>query len=124
MPPVPKVNDFRDLIVWQRATDFVVEVYRLTQAFPTDERFGLISQLRRSAVSVSSNIAEGSGRTTLKDRRHFYGVSRGSLKEAESLIYVSQKLGFVTDAACTKALALANETGRMLTTLRQNLRGK
>lgn len=118
------VHDFRDLLVWQRSVDFIVEVYSLTRHFPADERFGLTSQVRRAAVSVSSNIAEGSARTTLKDRRNFYGMSRGSLKEAESLLLVSQRLDFVAPPACVTAFGCSNEIGRMLTRLRQNLRGR
>ena len=90
------IRDFRDLIVWQRSVDFIVEVYQLTRRFPVDERYGITSQLRRAAVSVSSNIAEGSGRTSLPDRRNFLGFSRGSMKESESLLLVSQRLGFVS----------------------------
>jgi four helix bundle protein len=118
---MPAVRDFRDLIVWQRSVDFAVEVYQITRAFPADERFGVTAQLRSAAVSISSNIAEGSGRSAPKDRRNFYGISRGSLKESESLLLVSQRLGFVTEPACAVALGFADETSRMLTRLRQNL---
>ena len=116
------VRDFRDLKVWHRAIDFAVEIYRLTIAFPREERFGMTAQLRRAAVSVSSNIAEGSSRTTLKDRRNFYGMARSSLKEAESLMLLSQGLDFIRKVDSDRAMALATETGRMLTKLRQNLR--
>jgi four helix bundle protein len=119
-----KIRDFRDLIVWQRSVDLAAEIYLLTRRFPADEQRGLTSQLRRAAVSVSSNIAEGSARTTLKDRRNFYGISRSSLKEVESLLYVSQRLRIVQDVDCDVALAQADEIGRMLTRMRQNLRGR
>ena len=121
---MPPVRDFRDLIVWQRSVEFAVEVYALSRQFPADERFGLTSQLRRSALSVSSNIAEGSGRGSLRDRRNFYGMSRGSLKESESLLLVSQRLDFVSEARCRSAMAFADETSRMLTKLRQQLRDR
>jgi four helix bundle protein len=121
---MPIVRDFRDLTVWQRSVDFAVEVYRLTRVFPKDERFSLTQQVRRAAVSVSSNIAEGSGRSSLKDRRNFYGMARGSLKEAESLLIVGQRLDFIAESDCESAFAYAAETGRMLTKLRQNLRGR
>jgi four helix bundle protein len=118
------VRDFRDLTVWQRSVDFVVEVYELSRRFPADERFGMTAQLRRAAVSISSNIAEGSGRSSLKERRHFYGTSRGSLKESESLLIVAQRLDFLSEADCKTAFAFADETSRMLTTLRQTMRGR
>ena len=121
---MPGVTDFRDLIVWQRSVDFAVEVYRLTRRFPPDERFAMTSQLRRAAISVSSNIAEGSARDSLKDRRHFYGTSRSSLKESESLILVGQRLEFLTEAESEVALGYADETSRLLTRLRQSLRGR
>ena len=118
------IRDFRDLIVWQRSVDFIVEVYQLTRRFPVDERYGITSQLRRAAVSVSSNIAEGSGRTSLPDRRNFLGFSRGSMKESESLLLVSQRLGFVSETDCERAFGYANEIGRMLTRIRQNIRAR
>ena len=121
---MPAIRDFRDLIVWQRAVDFAVEVYRLTRALPEDEKFGVTAQLRRSATSVASNIAEGSARTTLKDRRHFYGTARASLKESESTLIVSTRLGFLSAADCATAMSHADETSRMLTKLRQNMRGR
>ena len=118
------IRDFRDLIVWQRSVDFIVEVYGISKRFPGDERFGMTMQLRKAAVSVASNIAEGSGRSSLKDRRHFYGTSRGSLKESESLLLVAERLDYVTAAECATAFGFADETSRMLTRLRQDMRGK
>jgi four helix bundle protein len=115
------VRDFRDLTVWQRSVDFAVEVYKLSRGFPADERFGMTSQLRSAAISVSSNIAEGSARSAPKDRRNFYGISGGSLKEGESLLLVSQRLGFTTESDCATAMSFADETSRMLTRMRQNL---
>jgi four helix bundle protein len=74
----PQVQSFRDLLVWQKSMDLAVNIYKLTQAFPREETYGLTSQLRRSAVSISSNIAEGQGRLTTGEFRHFLGVARGS----------------------------------------------
>ena len=109
-----RIRHYRDLLVWQRAVEFVAEIYRLSATFPRDERFGLTAQLRRASVSVAANIAEGSGRATSRDLMSFLSYSRGSLNEAESLVFVAQRLGFVSDDDCIDALRLADGTGRML----------
>ena len=75
------VNGYRDLLVWGRAMDLVVETYRLTEAFPREEKYGLVQQLRRAAVSVPSNIAEGHGRDHLGDYLHHLSIANGSLME-------------------------------------------
>ena len=85
-----RVRNYRDLVVWQRAVDFVAEIYRITARFSRDERFGLTAQLRRASVSVCANIAEGSGRATSRDLLNFLSHARGSLKEAESMVLVAQ----------------------------------
>jgi four helix bundle protein len=116
-----RVRDYRDLLVWQRAVEFVVEIYRLSARFPRDEQFGLTAQLRRASVSVAANIAEGSGRATTRDFMNFLSHARGSLKEAESMVFVAQRLGFVHAEDCIEALRLADETSRMLTGLRVSI---
>ena len=116
-----RVRNYRDLLVWQRSIEFVAEVYQVSALFPAEERFGLTSQLRRAAISVSANIAEGSGRATSPDLLNFLSHSRGSLKEAESLLYVAQGLDFTTEAGCSRALALGDEVSRMLAALRTSI---
>ena len=116
-----RVRNYRDLVVWQRAVDFVAEIYRITARFSRDERFGLTAQLRRASVSVCANIAEGSGRATSRDLLNFLSHARGSLKEAESMVLVAQRLGFVSVSDCTEALCLADETSRMLAALRVSI---
>ena len=116
------VRYYRDLVVWQRAVEFVVELYRLSATFPRDERFGLTAQLRRASVSVAANIAEGSGRATSRDLMNFLSYARGSLNEAESMVFVAQRLGLVRADDCIPALRLADETSRMLTGLRLSIR--
>jgi four helix bundle protein len=117
-----RVQDYRDLLVWQRSVEFVAEIYRLSATFPREERFGLTAQLRRASVSVAANIAEGSGRTTSRDLMNFLSYARGSLCEAESLVFVAQRLRFVSDDDCIDALRLADETSRMLARLRVSIR--
>jgi four helix bundle protein len=116
-----RVRNYRDLVVWKRAVDFVAEIYRLSAGFPREERFGLTAQVRRASVSVSANIAEGSGRATSRDFLNFLSYARGSLKEAESMVFVAQRLGFVRAPECIEALRLADETSRMLAGLRLSI---
>jgi four helix bundle protein len=112
-----RIRNYRDLIVWQRAMALCTATYRATGEFPEDERFGLVSQMRRAAVSIPSNIAEGHGRLTKKDYRHFLGMARGSLKELETHILISHELGFLDEMARGACEALADEVSRMLSTL-------
>jgi four helix bundle protein len=119
-----RINDFRDLEVWQRSVDLAVEVHRTTRQFPREERFELTSQLRKAVVSISSNIAEGSGRSTTKDLLNFLSTSRGSLRETESLLIVSVRLGFATESDMDPLFDLVHRIGRMLTALRKKLRSK
>jgi len=104
--------------------DLVTDVYSQTQSFPKEEIYGLTSQLRRAAVSVPSNIAEGKGRMTDRDRSHFFGQARGSLLEIETQILIAQRLGYVSQASADSSLALAGELGRMLNSLIQSIRPK
>src|SRR5439155_650055 len=91
---------FTDLLVWQRSHKLVLEVYRLTVGFPPDERFGLVSQLRRAAASVPTNIAEGSKRQSNPEYARFLNVAEGSLAETEYLLMLSKDLGFLLPEAC------------------------
>jgi four helix bundle protein len=88
------VVSHKDLVVWNKAMDLVTEIYRLTKEFPKDEMFGLVSHLRRSAISVPSNIAEGKGRISKKEFHYFLGNARGSLAELETRIIISFNLGY------------------------------
>jgi four helix bundle protein len=105
---------FKDLIVWQRAMDLSVAVYKLTQYFPDSERFGLTNQLRRASVSVASNIAEGYGRSSKGEYLLFLGHARGSLYEVETHLDLGHRLGFSSPEQSDVAAALASEVGRML----------
>ena len=108
-------RDFRKIIAWQKADDLVVEVYRATtKFFPSEERYGLVSQIRRAAVSVASNIAEGSGRMTLKDFRRFLFNAQGSLSEVEYQLHLAHRLGYLDDANFTCLEGKRAETGRVL----------
>ena len=89
------VNGYRDLLVWGRAMDLVVETYRLTEAFPREEKYGLVQQLRRAAVSVPSNIAEGHGRDHLGDYLHHLSIANGSLMEVETQVLIAGRMAYL-----------------------------
>ena len=105
---------YRDLGVWQRAIRLALLVYKLTRAFPGDERFGLTSQMRRAAVSVASNIAEGQGRNTRQETIRFCRIAMGSIAELETQLTISKELGFGDQQICQDILALSDEISRML----------
>lgn len=91
------MKNFKDLLVWQKAVDLVTFVYNVTKEFPDEERYGITSQMRRSAVSIPSNIAEGHMRTTDKDFRQFISISRGSCAELETQTTIAYKLGYIKE---------------------------
>src|SRR5215469_10827714 len=103
------VQSYRDLIVWQRGIELASAIYRLTSDFPREETYGLTAQLRRSAVSVPSNIAEGQGRLTTGEFRHFLGMAQGSNFELQTQLEIARVLGFVDSARIDKAEGLCNE---------------
>lgn len=117
-------QDFRDLMVWQRAIDLTVCIYALTQGFPKEETYGLASQLRRAAVSVASNIAEGRGRLNPAEFRQFLGVALGSTFEIQTQLVVAGRLKIGNEAAINEATALSNEISKMLTSFIQKLGSK
>jgi four helix bundle protein len=88
-------QSYKDLLVWQKAIALVIEVYAVTRAFPKEEMFGLTSQMRRAAVSVPSNIAEGQGRLTPGEFRQFLGHAKGSLAELDTQLIIAKQLGYL-----------------------------
>jgi len=92
------VRRHHDLKVWQVSIQLVKKIYVVTTAFPNEETYGLVSQMRRAAISIPSNIAEGAARGGTKEFIHFLGVARGSLSELETQLYISKELGYVTNA--------------------------
>jgi len=118
---LPTVNNFKDLLVWQQSMEVSRRVYVLTRGFPEDEKYGLISQLRRASVSVPSNIAEGHARDSIKDYMRFLSMAAGSLAEIETQIRLSVILGYVNDADINEILDLNEKTLRMLRNLQRAL---
>lgn len=104
----------KNLVVYKKSIELVSETYLLTEALPADERFGLISQIRRSAVSIPSNIAEGASRKSTKERRRFYEISRSSLVELDTQIEITLTLNFLEENQTEKLESLASEVFAML----------
>ena len=111
------INGYRDLLVWQRAMDLVIEAYGLTKRFPGEERYALAQQLRRAAVSVPSNIAEGHGRKHLGDYVRHVSIARGSLMEMETQLLIAGRMGYISNGEEERVIAQTSEVGRMLSGL-------
>ena len=115
------VRCYRDLIAWQRSIELVSEIYLSTKSFPVNERFGLTAQIRRAAVSIPSNIAEGQGRCTTGEFRQFLGHARGSLLEVETQIFISANLGYLSESQRAVLFKHTAEVGRILNGLINSL---
>jgi four helix bundle protein len=125
MPPLSprrSASSYRELTVWQLAMDLVVEIYGISQEFHSDERFGLTSQVRRAAVSIPANVAEGNARHSRAEYRHFVSIAHGSVAEVETELAIAERLGFVASAKLTKVRMQADSISRMLTNLRKSLK--
>jgi four helix bundle protein len=112
---------YKQLIAWQKAVAMVTEAYRLTRDFPREEMYGLVSQIRRAAVSVPSNIAEGSGRRTTGEFIQFLGQSYGSLCELETQVIIAGHLGYVVQQSVNGFLEQVSEVGRIINGLISSL---
>jgi four helix bundle protein len=121
VPKKARVLSFQDLIVWQKAMDLVEEVYALNRELPATERYQLVAQISRAAVSIPANIAEGHARSTRRDYAHFVSIARGSNAEVETYLLLVIRLGFATTQRVARARGLCNEVGRMLSALRDSL---
>jgi four helix bundle protein len=110
-------KNYRDLVAWQRGMDLAVAVYEASAGFPKDERFGLTAQLRKAAVSVPSNIAEGQGRRSRGAFCQHLSIAHGSVRELETQVLLSMRLRYLSEPATTKLLAQAAELGRLITAL-------
>ena len=117
-----KITSHRELMVWQRAMELVVEVYRLSARFPADERFRLTSQITRAAASVPANIAEGHARSTAREYARFLAIAKGSLMETETFLMLAIRLRYVAEPHAEPVLAMVTQISKMLTRLRARLR--
>jgi four helix bundle protein len=109
-----EVRSYKDLVAWQKSMDLVTAVYRASQGFPKEEIFGLVSQIRRAAVSVPSNIAEGHARTSKKEFQYFLSNARGSLAELETQLTIAHQLAYIDETAINQLLDRLGEVGRIL----------
>lgn len=114
---VKTLRNFEDLDIWQKSQTLAVSVYLLTKSFPSDEKFGLTSQLRRAVASISANIAEGFGRHSQKDKLHFYTIAYGSLLEVRNFLYLANKLNFIDSAKLQNGLIETETCQKLLNAL-------
>ena len=115
------MHDFKKLKVWEKSIDLVVSIYQLTEQFPRHEKYGLISQVQRAAVSITCNIAEGCGKGTKKDFKRFINIPIGSANEVENLLIISNRLKYMSEVAYDYLSDRINEIKRMLKSLRKTL---
>ncbi|HUL03994.1 MAG TPA: four helix bundle protein [Gemmatimonadales bacterium] len=120
--PRVAVRRYRDLVVWQQAMALVVDMYRLSERFPREEKYGLVQQLRRAAVSVPSNIAEGHGRDHLGDYLRHLSIANGSLMELETQVQIAATLRYVQKDAAARVLERAARIGKLLSGLTRALK--
>lgn len=116
------MHNYTELVVWQKSRELVKDVYLLTKNYSQDEKFGLVSQMRRAAVSILSNIAEGSGRSTDKDFANFLSIAMGSSFELETQCWLSLDLGFIEKEKTTEIIKLIKEIQKMLYSFRQKFK--
>ncbi len=115
-------HNFKELIVWQKSKDLVIEIYRATECFPKSETFGITSQIRRSAVSIPSNIAEGCGRSTDLQLKQFLDFAYGSANELETQILVANELNYLKNEDGIKLSSLISEVQKMIFGFKKSLR--
>lgn len=118
------MNNYKELKVWQKAVDLAVLVYEITRNFPKEEIYGLTSQIRRSAVSIASNIAEGAGRNSKKDFNNFLGISNGSSSELETQMMIAYKINLIDELALQSVQGKVDEIQKMNWSLKKSLKTK
>ena len=116
------IQSYKDLIVWKKSIELVVEVYHLTDRYPKEEIFGLVSQMRRAVVSIPSNIAEGYGRRSAKEYAQFYSIAYGSALELETQLIVCKELKFISLEQLAKVQPLLEEVLKMLNSMLGKMR--
>jgi four helix bundle protein len=119
-----KLESFQDLLVWQKAHQLTLRIYQITKGFPGDEKFGLITQIRRSCASVPANIVEGFKRMSRKDQSHFLNMAQSSLEETKYQILLSRDLNYIDLKTSKEMLDQADEVGRMLFGFRRSMAPK
>lgn len=116
-----KINSFEQLTVWQESQKLAVDIYKATRNFPKDEIFAMTSQIRRAASSISANIAEGFGRMSTNDKLHFYTMAYGSLLEVKNFLYLSNKLGYVSDDTMNETLKQCTSCQKLINASKKSI---
>lgn len=118
------MHNYKELTVWQKSMDLTVLVYQVSKEFPPEEKFNLVSQINRSAVSIPSNIAEGAGRNSDKEFLHFLSIANGSSYELETQLLLAERLGFISVEICSEVRVILSEIQRMLFFLQKKLKSE
>ena len=116
-----EVRSYRDLLVWQLGTKIALAIYRQTTSFPREELYGLTSQLRRAAVSIPSNIAEGQGRRSPREFVNFLSIAYGSVREVETQVEIARRLGYLASEDASRLVDQMDEVGRLINGLSQSI---
>jgi len=116
-----KIEQFTDLVAWQKGHELVLLIYQQSKLFPSDERFGLTSQMRRAAVSITSNLAEGFGRRSLPDKKRFYDIAIGSVYEIQNQLFISRDIQFISLIEFQKAFNLSQDVRFLTVSLIQSI---
>jgi four helix bundle protein len=119
-----KISSYKDLIAWQKSIALVTDIYMLTKSFPAEEKYGIVSQMNRAAVSIPSNIAEGWGRESSKNYLQFLKISRGSLMETETLLQISRNLNFISTDEYKSITENVDELAKILQGLIKSIQQK
>lgn len=118
-----KIHSFRDLVAWQEAHALALRVYKITKRYPADEKFGLVNQSRRAAVSISSNVAEGFGRFSSKDKHHFYSMSKTSLAELQNQLILAKDLEYMSGIVFEELYSHSEKVGSLIKGLMRSANG-
>ena len=116
------IKSYKDLIVWQKSMELVKEVFKLTRLFPKEETYGIVSQMRRAAVSIPSNIAEGSGRRFANEWKQFYSIAYGSTLELETQLIISRDIKLAPPQSFNTSFSLVEEVSKIIRTISNNLK--
>lgn len=117
-----QIKHFSDLIVWQKAHEITLTIYKITELFPKKEQFSLTDQMRRASISIGSNIAEGFSRLSIPDKIHFFAMAKGSLTELENQVYVARDVGYLSFDLINQVLVMIVDEGRLLTAIMKSTR--
>ena len=116
------IQSFKEIIVWQKSHQLTLEIYKITSNFPKHELYSLINQMRRCAISIPSNIAEGFKRKSLKDSIHFYNIAEGSLEELKYQLLLARDLAYISEGEYTNIINLAEDVGKLLNSWKKSQR--